>query len=154
MWRTDSLEKTLMLGIIEGGRRRGWQRMRCLNGIIDSIYMSLSKLQELMRDREAWCTAVHGVTKSQTWLSDWTELIDNTLKMCPDSAQFSPVPLSPANPSHPPFNPDYANNFFTDLLSSIIHCLPNSHRDCFKDTKQIMLSPCLVFSKISPLHLE
>ena len=74
MQRVDSLGKTLMLGGIGGRRRRGWQRMRWMDGITDLMGMNFSKLRELVMDRESWSTAIHGVAKSRTWLSDWTEL--------------------------------------------------------------------------------
>ena len=74
MWRADSLEKTLMLGKNEGRRKMGQQSMRWLDGIIDSRDMNLSKFQEMVKDREVWCAAVHGISKSWTWLSNWTTM--------------------------------------------------------------------------------
>ena len=101
MRRTDSLEETLMLGKTEGGRRRGQQRMRWLDGITDSMDMSLSKLPELVMDREAWRAAVHGVANSQTQLSNWTELNWTEATLHQRSPWSCEVSMAPKKVSYP-----------------------------------------------------
>ena len=148
MWRTDSLEKTLMLGKIDCWKRRWWQRMRWFDGITDTMDMSWSKFQELLMNREAWSAAIHGVTKSQTRLSNWTE--SNWGKLKEVGAAFFSSPSSSPSPLlvHPPlplpigaFFSEPLHTTFSPKLTKIYSFKVRSMLMLLSPLKTLMLNP-------------
>ena len=161
MWRVDSLEKTLMLAGIRGRRRRGWQRMRWLEGITDLIYVSLSELRELVMDREAWRAAIHGVAKSWTWLSDWTELNWTELnvparKPPQNICRFSSCCIVWGGSYRCPPWPVYYFSFITQL-QSMASSYPTGHGKFYADrnlTQVKVFTDFLFISKTGVLNVS